>query len=199
MDPKYPTPELMGTKKKGVSDFDLESVLLSTEVEQTIKRVGINYPEMAIQALIALRDNKAQEIFEQKIQNDAEAMKVWRALMNLLIRNQWAVETWLDDKIDLGEKLLKDKNEIDDVEDLQRREIPIIQAAFMEKPITLSEFLREVKLANIEFEAIPVPERSPEAEKESMDKILKAARDMLKDRDDAQLKADELLKRMQKK
>ena len=189
----------MGTKKKGVSDFDLESVLLSTEVEQTIKRVGINYPEMAIQALIALRDNKAQEIFEQKIQNDAEAMKVWRALMNLLIRNQWAVETWLDDKIDLGEKLLKDKNEIDDVEDLQRREIPIIQAAFMEKPITLSEFLREVKLANIEFEAIPVPERSPEAEKESMDKILKAARDMLKDRDDAQLKADELLKRMQKK
>lgn len=193
MNPDGMTPEQMGMKKKDAPEFDLESIALSPEMEQTLKRVGANYPTMAAEALIAQRDIRAGESFKQGIpESDTEAHKVWDGLNSFLQENVVAVETWLGERVKLAE-LWEVDQEADGVADsLVNEEAPYIRAAFRNQPITLSELLREIKAASIEVEAV-APTLTPEGEEAGI--ALLHAR--IQSEADAERQADEVLKRIQ--
>lgn len=187
------TPEQMGMKKKDAPGFDLESVVLSPEMGQVLKRVNVNYPNIAVEALVAQRNVSAGEGFKQGIaENDIEAKKVWEALNSFLNENAVAVEIWLETRVKLDELTGSDE-EMEDVENFMvNDQVPYIRAAFANQPVTLLELLKEIKAVNIEVEAT-IPTRTPEGEAAG----LALAMDRIRSEGDATRQANEALKRIQ--
>lgn len=186
------TPEQMGMKKKDAPGFDLESVVLSPEMGQVLKRVNANYPNIAVEALAAQRNVSAGEDFKQGIaENDIEAKKVWKALDSFLNENAVAAEIWLETRAKLDELTGSDE-EMEDVENFMANDqVPYIRAAFANQPVTLLELLKEIKAVNIEVEAA-TPTRTPEGEAAG----LALAMDRIQSEGDATRQANEVLKRI---
>lgn len=210
-----PTDEQLGLKKKNAEGLDIESAELVPETEEVLKRVNIKHPEMVLEIALAGRDIKRAEAYEQSLQNDPEALQVWKAIKKYSEDYTGALETWLDSYAALNTLPLDSEDgEPIDLEDYEKAYIiPRIQRVLQEKPIVLTDFLRALKLDKLELDAIPgmTPEQETAGLAKSLERITadktaqetaeeaiqKAGDEARAEELTAQAQADEILKKIQ--
>lgn len=166
-----PTEVQLGLKKESAEGMDVESVEMTPDTENILKRVGVQHPEMVLEFALSGRDVKRGGAYEESLQDDPEALEVWKTIRGYVDENTGALETWLDSYAALNTLPLEDDGgesmEMEDFEKLYV--IPQIQKTLQEKPIALTDFLRAVKINKLTLDAIP--EQTPQQEAESLAKL----------------------------